>query len=352
MKLSKLKLCNDHRNGSKEKSVEKRGVVSADALGTHLISDMMNVGRVFAIIFVIVAHISVDKASALWSVYNILGTLGAPLFLVISGYYFKRHPLKVFLKKKTTSVLIPWVVLGSITYLRTFISSPDSIDVSSWLAWLLGYKTYLYFIPVLVVCWMVFFHNNCISLVGTIAVNILSLIATQFGWLDSIITNIGLTNYLNPLNWIGFFAFGILLSKLPHKKLYEFLARTRVWAIAIWLAVTALLVFARMEMSYFSWHGLLYELLGMHAILGLSSYTLFHNKVIMGIAKKTFAIYILHMMFISLLAKIYSIHPLLEMFAWAIVLGFVYLLIELLLFVSKKLKLEKVYCLVLGIRGA
>ena len=142
------------------------------------------------------------------------GVLGALCFFIISGYLY--HPEKYTAKQmiihKGKTIMLPWFVAGLCAVVLKKHDFVRSIQ------YILGYKSMLYFLPMLIVCFVFFYFpmmrkkNICIALI------LVTFVSTI--WFDDFLYQLFLlpfgfnpeewTGYLNPLNWIGYFALGVL----------------------------------------------------------------------------------------------------------------------------------------------
>ena len=75
------------------------------------ISQMFTIARVFAILTVISAHITIRTSQVIANLYSTIGSIGVILFLITSGYYFKKEAPSVMIKKKMVSIyaMIKWL---------------------------------------------------------------------------------------------------------------------------------------------------------------------------------------------------------------------------------------------------
>ena len=96
--------------------------------------------------------------------------------------------------------------------------------------------------------------------------------------------------------------------------------------------------------------GWLYELISAFSIFGLCTFKFLQNKFIIDISESSYAIYLLHMAFVGICAKIYGLHFSVSLVANIIVLLVVFGLILLGKIIAKIIKLENVYNICLGLR--
>lgn len=325
--------------------------VIRDESGEKKISRMFTAARAIAILTVISAHTTIKTSEYIAGLYSAIGSIGVVVFFLISGYYFKRESPLVMIKKKLRMIIVPWVVIGSAVFVVNSLLAHSTIGITPYIEWMLGYKTYLYFVIVLIVCFVLFYYNNLITLITAVTLNAASVILTNAGILDPIVEKLHITNYINVFNWIGFFALGILLKRIDPDKLYRFIVKTRDISLGFSAVATILITFQGYKVGYFSELGWLYELVSAWSIFGLCTYKITHGKIMTDVSGSSYAIYLLHMMFVGILGKVYQLHFSISLFANIIVIVFVYLLIVVGRSVFYKINLGGVYDLLLGLRA-
>lgn len=178
--------------------------------------------KAIAIFTIFFAHMPIDAANPYIDVlkpsFDIIGMIGVPLFLFLSGYLYKEG--KLF--KRTVGLAVPLLIWGSFTFFVHLLPLHFKCSFIDYVYWMIGSNSYLYFVPVLL----------CIIALYKVA-NISVL------WLLTGIISIGLseshvihytsnfTPYLNPFNFIFFFSGGgnssqVGLVGLVAKKIYCF----------------------------------------------------------------------------------------------------------------------------------
>lgn len=313
------------------------------------ISRMFTVAKVVALLTVISAHITIRTSDLVADFYSAIGSIGVVLFFIASGYYYKHTDFRTLVKKKTISIIIPWIVLGTAVWLVNSLLNGSGFSFSSLLLWLIGYKTYLYYVVVLLICYLLLIVNTA-SLYFAIAINTVSLALTAFGVMNPLIEALHITNYLNVANWIGFFALGMLFQKADHAKWYYFIVSTRLLWPVISVIATGIITVTGYKIGYFSLFGWVYELVSVLSILGICTYEFAYNKFTVSISNMSYAVYLLHLMFTGVLAKVYGVNTVFSLFANIIVLLFTWLVLLLGKFIAGKIKLKKVYAFCVGLR--
>ena len=318
------------------------------------ISQMFSTARIYCLISIVSAHLIFPNTYAA-DFLSRLGTVGVVLFLIISGYFFRPQNFDNFwslVKKKARTICIPWFTLGSITWMYNAFLSNHFRSVTGYINWILGNKTYLYYMPVLLVCFLVFYKAPKAVLFTAIPLNVCSIILTATGVLDSVVSSLGITHYLNVFNWIGFFALGMLLQLADSEKIYAFFKKFRFLAISLFvIAFVLLLIFRNIRFDYFSYVAIPYELIGGAAILSLSTFSLTKYRVFKKLSNYSFAIFLIHMIFIGLFDSILAKTIVTMFLSPIIIIGIVFVCFWLVEWLSGKAKLGKVYQLLVGIRN-
>jgi len=316
------------------------------------ISRMFTASRLLAILTIISAHINIKNSEIISNFYSAIGSIGVIVFLIAAGYYFKPNKQPIhFIKKKAVSIAIPWIVLGSMVYVVNSILIGSRLGILSWIGWLVGYKTYLYFVPVILICFVLFYYHNLPTLIVAMGLNVVSLSLTSAGILEPVVKTLHITNYLNFFNWIGFFAVGILLRRIPYEKCITFFTRTRIPVLCFSIFGVVLVTFTEYRVGYFSSFGWVFELICAWSVFGVCTCKRIYNKFSVSVSETSYGIYILHMMFVGILGKIYSVHPIVSVFANIIVMLFTHLVLLVGRRAAKKLDMERLYSCITGIRS-
>ena len=318
------------------------------------ISSTVTVARVFALVSIVCAHITFTKDApyAITKLYSAFASIGVICYILCSAYYYnpKKYTFVGLLKNKAITIGVPWIFLGTVGYLYNAILSKN-LSVIGYLKWIIGNGSFLYFLTILILCFLIFYRTNNIILYCAIGVNILSLMLTAAGVLDTVISALHITNYLNIFNWVGVFAMGMLLKQLSPEKLYNFLYKSRFIALgAFAMAVTLVCIFD-IHVGYFSYLGIWLELLGTLAILGVSTISIFENKLFYDISNLSFTVYLVHMMVIGIFDRVYNLHFILQAISVFIIIGICYIILFVGRWLIKLIKLDKYLYPLFGFRN-
>jgi len=319
------------------------------------LSKLFSTARIYALVSIVTAHISFSPKTFVDILFNRVGSIGVIAFIIMAGYFYnaKKFPTVVSLvRNKCKTICIPWCFLGTLSYIYKAIAGHNGFQVDEYFKWILGNGTYLYYMTVLVLCYLLFFRTNKIILYASIVVTPISLQLTAFGVLDPIIQLIRVTNYLNIFNWIGFFALGILISEQDKQWAYTFLKKARIVILFVFsIVLVFFLVLKDIALDYFSHLGFIYELLGAAALFALSTWSITDIKVFQSLSNSSFTIYLVNVVFIGLLDNFFGTFLTTKFLSPLIVIAFAYGSIYLFDFLSRKLNLNLLYRNLVGIRN-
>lgn len=254
--------------------------------------------KAFAILAVVAAHTSVISYGTplrllITRMWDLVSTTSVGCFFLVGGILYQRAPgdSKRFWKRKLDSLIIPWVFCFALINLyravRGHVNTPFE-----YLMQFLGFGSWLYYISMYVFC-LAFFKlicRNTAALVGCAAVSMAALLAETFCGEDMALYAV-LASYMNPINWIGYFALGILLRKGELR-----------WgkAVTILCLVTAV-IFGAAEylggyFNYFNIYNFLFSVSVFFLLFaaGRSLASTKLEKPIRRIGSSTYCIYLLH----------------------------------------------------------
>lgn len=219
--------------------------------------------------------------------------------------------------------------------------------------WMLGNGTYLWFLTVLLSNYFLFYYvwDKKYLLFFSIVLNLASLTITSFGYLNSVSENAEITinNYLNIANWIAFFALGIL-SQSCLVSFVLFLRRNMFVILISFIVLLALSVYIEpISAGYFSKLAVLVEVLGSMAILSISSLRLFNNKIVLNISTYVFTIYLTYFLIFPI-KRVLGNTIIFELINPVVILILNYTVLVSGMWLTKKVGLNCMYSLLLGIR--
>ena len=322
-------------------------------MGKNKINITFSIVRVFAIISIACAHINIPQPVWVAKMMSTFGSVGVTIFIILSGYFYHSDKYKNILQmlsSKVKSIFIPWAVFGSLFYLWGAIVGGNGINPVLWITYILGYKTFFYYLSVLVLCYLIFFKRNKIVMYFMMCLNVISVYLTAMGLLDGIIQSLHITNYLNIFNWAGYFAIGYLLQEVKGEQIIDLLRRTMFFSTTISLVLYILICTFNIQNGYFSFIGMPYQLVTAMALMGISTYNIFDKSIVHKMSNLTFGVYLIHMFVVSIGIKLCGFSIPTKLSTPIVVVAICMLVLEIGHFISKKIHLEKLYCTLTGVR--
>jgi peptidoglycan/LPS O-acetylase OafA/YrhL len=324
-------------------------------------SQTFKISKAIAIISVIIAHSPLLTSNKfLQEMWNNLGAAGVPIFLVISGLYFNPEKYKTiccFLKSKIETIFIPWVMCGTFLYLFSpiwlYLKNKTQITITlfSWIRYLTGYNTLLYYLTILMVCYILMFYpvlrkQRNIFFIAMFS-TALSIGLTNLGVLTELLKVIGLTNYLNFFNFIGWFSLGVVLKSYNLKNFLYFCRKCTAVVAVSYIAAILIAIKFEFETGYFGFYGILIQILAITFVFGLSNNKIMDNRILNKISELSFSIYLLHLLFFSITSNL----PLIPSF----LVPFVIILLSSLFimgnqWLAQKFNFDRIYKILVGIR--
>ena len=291
-----------------------------------------------------------------------IGSFGVIAYLFISGYYFnpKKTNMHRFIKHKVVTIIIPWLIWGYYIYARKFIAgSPFYFNLHEILNWLLGNGTYLYFLSILIICYMVFYYiDNIALLILAIFLSILSIELTAFGVLPISINLeyyplMYISNpYLNVLNWIGYFALGMIIHKynVLGKLYYKLKKYNKLIIITSFMIIILTYKISREKAFwYFSKESIIIEVIMLIAVIS-TSLSIKNNNILIELGKRSLAIYLLQWIFIGTFNMILTTDIMFAIVRPIYIIITLYILLYILEKISIKLKIQKIFYTIFGFR--
>ena len=303
--------------------------------------------KAMAILFVVMMH-CIYSTRPVSRVAGAFGILGVPIFFFTSGFFFdRREATKVFWKKKMWSIVIPWLLYGTLLYLFACALNNFSKVELPFLKWIIGNGSWLYYVPVLIQCFILF--RICDNKWFDMVVFLLFILSNVLCVLDIIDHLPWYTKYQMVFNWCGFFQLGMIARK-NILAVMTLLNRKPVKAaiVGLWI-LSAIYYFTTDFVGYWSPVALVHELLGIVAFFVIADTCLKKANLLVDIGKNTYVIFFLHMQFgIPTVRRIFTPLGLMEN-EWvrlllqpaSIVLS-VYAGIKAVQWISKKFGLEKI----------
>lgn len=276
--------------------------IKKELQGDIVISNTLYVLRALAIVCVAAAHCESFQFELAEKIRSLIGTMGVPCFLLCSGYFFSSTQVtKVFWTKKLKSIVIPWVVWGILTFAVIVVLGGRSLSIVEAIRWIVGYNTWLYFVPVLLCCFALF----RISVKrGWLILNAgLFVCSWLLSYINVFKTNELFTLYQIPFNYTGFFLLGYLLKGYDLKKLLSVSRLIKACVCVGFLFISVLYGIYGKSISYWgSLFSIPFELTACVVMFWLAA-SLNEFCLLSDIGKRSFFIYFVHMEIGSGIAK-------------------------------------------------
>ena len=244
---------------------------------------------VFTIFF---AHIPYQGANVVMLyLYNYLGIVGVPVFLLLSGLF--EYESKTPWISKLKNLFYPLLIWGTLAYLPELIISKMISGreiIVGYLKWLYGCGTWLYFVPVLLWCKVFCKSDKTWALLLLTFLSIVSIILTQFSVIPY---NDFFTKYTNPFNFLIYYICGILIRK--YRVNYR---RPSYLAISIFLLCGVISVWNVLP-SYFNMWCIPFSLAAFVLLYNLARVTRFGVEI----GKMSYVIYLTHMIPLGILIQ-------------------------------------------------
>lgn len=312
--------------------------------------------KALAVLSIICAHcnsVSDQHSAADIFAGRILGSFGSAgvgMFLLLAGFLMHgtKRTFKSFAKSKLTSLAIPWAFCGTLVYLYVHLRK-GGIGPLGLAKWLIGMDTFLYYLTVLTVLYLLCFfvrHKKWVLYIYAV-VSLISNLLTGLGLLDF------LNHHLNPLNFLLFFVAGMLIGEYnAFEKVLDFCKKILPISLIVYNGALIVLTVFEIKVSYFVLFFIPVEILAILCMLGFSTILQNRSKIITNIGKLSFSIYLLHMPFAGIAAKLFGMIDFfgLTLLRPLVVLAVTYLFIVIVGFVAEKLRLKKVAETLMGMR--
>lgn len=260
--------------------------------------------RGVAILSVAYAHLPAFASPELSKVASMIGLIGVPLFLFCSGYFFRKSAINgLFFRRKFHSLLCPWLIWGSITFVAAVAYGNRSLQPIDFVHHIMGYYSWLYYVP------MYFCILLLYNAVSSKYLNVIAIVACLFSCILSCFDFFSFfdrwfTFYQNPFNFIGFFAIGKMLRESNRTDLL--LNKPKLWqlllAVSLLVLSGALLWMSGSPIRYINPLCILFEL---SAIVAIVYIRVLYGRMslLCAFGKNSYLIYFLHMQFGKSIAK-------------------------------------------------
>ena len=265
--------------------------------------------RAFGIISVIFAHSNRPEnllnSERISLIYNNLGIIGVPIFLIISGFLFAKDSsnFKTFLAKKIKKLIIPWLIFGTIVYLYVTIRK-GGISMLTFYNFIIGNGSYLYFMTILMFFYLFLYRFKK----STNFLLVLFLISFFYPKINNFINlSIGINEYLNPFYFAHYFIVGIFVDK--YNNAFHKLIHTK--SLIILSTLIFIFIFTNsfnINLHYFSINSFIFTYSLLHGIY-LFAKRNSNNWILIKIGDHSYYIYLTHMIIIGFYFYLVSFIP-------------------------------------------
>ena len=265
-------------------------------------SNMLYVAKAVSVVLIAGAHMPFGGSMPAESIRMSICQIGVVVFFVCTGFFYRREEKdsKLFWIKKSKTVIIPWVIMASATFLLSVVlsGSADGFPLS-YIKWVLGIGSHYWYMTVMLICFVLFNclfysdHSQKIKRTGLYLCIVVSVISVLLSAGKIIIYNASFNQYTNVLNWIGWFSLGVLVREK------KWLDRITSWKLFT-VACSLLIVFTALSSSreiiieaYVDMYSVPIEVCGGICVLFIAK-LLCNSNVLVDIGKKSFFIYLIH----------------------------------------------------------
>lgn len=317
--------------------------------------DFIYIIKSLALFSIVTAHVGTitdnNPISIIISlILSSIGSIGVGVFFLISGYLFVKSNKSFiqFSKSKFMSIIIPWFFCGTLLFLYVAIRKGD-LNFYNWFI-TVTVHSHLYFLTVLVIFYLCFWKvkNNLYLLLLNIVISIISIVLTGLGWVP-------IYPYINPFNWSIYFILGILIKRYNLlEKIAIFCKKWFLYIIIIYFISLIIYLINGVGITYWKYASIIAELVAVALVFGTAFYCLKIKLVdwLIYVGKMSFSIYLLHTALAGIFTNIFNRFHLwyLTIFIPAIVIVLTIAGIEFSRYISKKIKINKIFDILIGVR--
>lgn len=319
----------------------------------HTDSQALYFVKAVAIFSAVAAHCSVIDTTTYAStvitcLWDIFSSLSIGSFLITGGILYTRAPGDTarFWKHKAKTLLLPWVFCSALTYVYR-AAYGHGASLWGYAKWMLGHGTWYYYATIYVIMLALFkpIWQRPLALWSCVAVNALVLTGRALG-VDPFAALL-FSEYLNPLNWFGFFALGILLRRNGLK-----LEKKAVpWCIAAFLLAFAY-VYRFGILQYFHIANALYSAFGFLVLFALGRKLASSRFVPLfrEMGSTTYCVYLLHMPIVQAVSRKIPVTLFHHLFIPVICMGVMLVLVQIGKWITARMPFGKTIRMLVGLR--
>lgn len=260
--------------------------------------------KTISIFFVIAAHVILPSqtnliSKVITSLWDIFSNTGVVIFFVIGGFFYSRNEgdTKTFWSKKFFRIILPWLFCSVSLYFVLNVFITKSISVVNCFKYVLGSGSLYYYATVYTFFLLIFkyFYKKEYILYGLIAIQIISLTLSTCGFSVTLPFDF-FTDYLNPIYWVGYFAFGVISRKHRLDKI----AYKNNFVLIISLLTSIVVIYFIFIREYYGYFDILVSIFCILQLIIIARFSYFISKFdslkkLRIIGTSSYCIYLLHM---------------------------------------------------------
>lgn len=222
-------------------------------------------------------------------IYNLLGMLGVPSFLILSGFFDYNNSTNLI--KTARNLFVPVLIWGLISYfLANYISLLSlHVQVLDVLKWIYGCGSWLYFVPVLFWCKIL---SRCFDRYYYILL-LISLMSIYLTARNIIPYNEYFTAYTNPFNFYVYFQTGRIIRQNNIE-----LLSVKLFLMSLAVCIISLCAWSETP-SYFSLYSVVVSICSFVVLYRIA----YHIKYGEEVGKLSYVIYLVHLVPASILNR-------------------------------------------------
>jgi Predicted acyltransferases len=247
-----------------------------------------------------------------------IGTTGVLCFFIVAGYLYhpEKYPLDDLIKKKAKTIVIPWFF----TYF-VFFYLVKHWRLTSVIKRMLGIESCMYYLTMLMFCYILFYSKTIRKKSICFALLISTVFSTIFFYdlpyrlrfLPMAYHSDDWIGYLNPINWIGYFAIGIL-AQTEFEKIKPWLYHRITLPLSFFIYACSIGYHLIIGLPATYFHG------GVDFLIRLSGTTMVFclahrieknsykptiiQRTMVEVGKDSFSVYLLHLFALTLIEKV------------------------------------------------
>ncbi|SEW39805.1 acyltransferase family protein [[Clostridium] fimetarium] len=317
--------------------------------------DCIYIMKAIALYSVVSAHVGIISNNTFFGILfslilSSIGSIGVGIFFLISGYLFlnTNKTTTQFLSAKVSTIIIPWIFCGTLLFFYVALRK-GGVNIYNWVSTLMVHS-HLYYLTILMIFYLLFWKlkNNLCFLLFNMFLSIISIVLTGLDLIP-------IYPYINPFNWSIYFILGLLIKKYHLlEKLVLFCKKWFLCITSIYFLFLIIYLINGVSISYWKYASFIAELVAMAFVFGASYFCLMLKKAnwLVDIGKISFSLYLLHMPIAGIITNLFNRFELwyFTLFIPIIVIIITIAGIQTFRFISRKIKVNKIFDILIGYR--